>query len=67
VPKFDFIVNNETNTYHKEIMRIIPQNMFIQIFVSQGMECEITAAYQVSQLAHENHIMKILGKSTYLY
>lgn len=67
MPEFDFTLINETNTYHKEIMRIIPQNRFIQIFVSQGMDCEITAAYQVPQLAHQNQIMEILGKSTYLY
>ena len=48
-------------------MRIIPQNRFIQIFISQGMDCEITAAYQVPQLTHQNPIMEILGKSTYLY
>jgi hypothetical protein len=42
VSEFDFTVNDETNTHHKEIMRIIPQNRFIQIFVSQGMDCEIT-------------------------
>ena len=42
-------------------MRIIPQNRYTQIFVSQGMDCEITAAYQVPQLSHQNQIM---GKST---
>jgi hypothetical protein len=31
--EFDFTVNNKTNTYHKEIMRITPQNRFIQISV----------------------------------
>jgi hypothetical protein len=48
-------------------MKIIPQIRFIQIFVSQGMDCEITAAYQVPQLLHQNQIMEILGKSNYLY
>jgi len=67
VSEFDFTINNETNTYHIEIMRIIPQNRFIQISVSQGMDCEITAAYQVPQLSHKNQIMEILGKSSYLY
>jgi len=65
VSEFDFTINNET--YHKEIMRIIPQNRFIQIFVSQGMDCKITAAYLVPQLSHQNQIMEILGKSIYLY
>jgi hypothetical protein len=60
-------VNNETNTYHTEIRRILSQNSFISIFVSHGMDCEVTAAYQMPQLSRQNQIMESLGESADLY